>query len=71
MKEAFATLAEINSEAQDLNVPDNEFAQELVPYLLDCTDHFHEDMSIDQFVGATEDCTLYVELFEELLGTDD
>ena len=71
MKAAFSTLAEINSDAQNLSVPDNEVAQELMPYLLSCTEHFHEDMSIDQFLQVTQDCTLYIQLYDELFGTDD
>ncbi len=71
MKAAFATLAEVDSDAQSLSVPeDNEVAQELVPYLLHCTDNFHEDMSIDDFLPATQDCLFYFELLAELLETD-
>jgi hypothetical protein len=69
--EAFGTLAEINAEAQSLSVPDNEVAQELIPHLLACTEHFRVGMSLDQFLGATQDCARYGELYDELFGTDD
>jgi hypothetical protein len=69
-KASLTTLVEINSDAQNLNVPeDNEAAQELLPYLLDCTDSFREDMTIDRFLQANQDCLLYFELFEKLLET--